>query len=548
MTLTKAHNRMIAGASFNVKDYGAIGDGVADDIAAFNATRDAAGTNGTWVVPAGNYDLSSPLSLTYAGQTVIMEGVTLNNGITIELPNINIFGRPIIDPSAFGSRTPFFGVLSVYAQDRSTLDIRVFNVDGAAYISGNTYRGQVAVGNTFIYSENCGLVASHSHGLAGIIGYSKSSVPSTLSTITNAGSGYTNGRWIVPATNISSSGSGAILALDVSGGAVSNVFVLNGGKGYATSDTVGFNIAGTVNNSQGSMSAGSGFVFTVGDVMDAKTWFNENNFTLATNGGWFGGILSYGSYNYNSLRLYLEAVWSRTDDLVYIDGGVDNSFDKLSLLVNSNIGETTDRNAKLVSMPNGFGTVVQSGRSGNPFSTSLNPLVDLFDFGLRTTTSFDAFSSLVATRGNEYNDFTPTVVVSGVGSDFSATYNTQKGRYREDSGVVDFIVELDFDANAYTISPGNLYVSMSDLVSKIKGNEPNSYITYWPVGIYDIDQFNIPTSAIQLTAYWQNNQNFIRLFWMENSASNVSKNPIGTAEMAASTTGYRIVLRGQIEY
>ena len=548
MTLTKAHNRMIAGASFNVKDYGAIGDGVADDIAAFNATRDAAGTNGTWVVPAGNYDLSSPLSLTYAGQTVIMEGVTLNNGITIELPNINIFGRPIIDPSAFGSRTPFFGVLSVYAQDRSTLDIRVFNVDGAAYISGNTYRGQVAVGNTFIYSENCGLVASHSHGLAGIIGYSKSSVPSTLSTITNAGSSYTNGRWIVPATNISSSGSGAILALDVSGGAVSNVFVLNGGKGYATSDTVGFNIAGTVNNSQGSMSAGSGFVFTVGDVMDANTWFNENNFTLATNGGWFGGILSYGSYNYNSIRTYLEAVWSRTDALVYIDGGVDNSFDKLSLLVNSGVGETTDRNAKLVSMPNAYGTVVQSGRSGNPFSTSLNPLVDLFDFGLRTTTSFDAFSSSVATRGNEYNDFTPTVVVSGVGSDFSATYNTQKGRYREDSGFVDFIVELDFDANAYTISPGNLYVSMSDLVSKIKGNEPNSYITYWPVGIYDIDQFNIPTSAIQLTAYWQNNQNFIRLFWMENSASNVSKNPIGTAEMAASTTGYRIVLRGQIEY
>jgi hypothetical protein len=31
MALTKAHNRMIEGISVNVKDYGAVGDGVTDD-------------------------------------------------------------------------------------------------------------------------------------------------------------------------------------------------------------------------------------------------------------------------------------------------------------------------------------------------------------------------------------------------------------------------------------------------------------------------------------------------------------------------------------
>lgn len=48
MALTKAHNRMIDGASFSILDFGAIGDGVTDDTAAIQAALDAAYATGTY--------------------------------------------------------------------------------------------------------------------------------------------------------------------------------------------------------------------------------------------------------------------------------------------------------------------------------------------------------------------------------------------------------------------------------------------------------------------------------------------------------------------
>jgi hypothetical protein len=45
MALTKAHNRMIAGSSANVDDFGAVGDGVADDSAAIQAAINSSATD-----------------------------------------------------------------------------------------------------------------------------------------------------------------------------------------------------------------------------------------------------------------------------------------------------------------------------------------------------------------------------------------------------------------------------------------------------------------------------------------------------------------------
>jgi hypothetical protein len=57
---------------FNVKTYGAVGDGTADDTAAFNSAINAAiAVNGTVVIPAGDYIVSSDLAYTFQGRLTI---------------------------------------------------------------------------------------------------------------------------------------------------------------------------------------------------------------------------------------------------------------------------------------------------------------------------------------------------------------------------------------------------------------------------------------------------------------------------------------------
>jgi len=63
MGLTKAHNRIIEGAAANVKDFGAVGNGVTNDAAAFQAALNAVASTGQAIyVPAGTYIIGSVLS------------------------------------------------------------------------------------------------------------------------------------------------------------------------------------------------------------------------------------------------------------------------------------------------------------------------------------------------------------------------------------------------------------------------------------------------------------------------------------------------------
>lgn len=61
MALTKVHNRLIEGAAVNVRDFGAVGDGVTDDTAAIQAAMNAVSAAGGGVVnmPSGQYVVSA---------------------------------------------------------------------------------------------------------------------------------------------------------------------------------------------------------------------------------------------------------------------------------------------------------------------------------------------------------------------------------------------------------------------------------------------------------------------------------------------------------
>ena len=73
MSLTKATYSMINGAPLNVKDFGAVGDGVADDTAAIQAAIDV------FKLPAG-----TPATVAdTGGQIFFPRGIYLVSGLTI---------------------------------------------------------------------------------------------------------------------------------------------------------------------------------------------------------------------------------------------------------------------------------------------------------------------------------------------------------------------------------------------------------------------------------------------------------------------------------
>ena len=75
MSLTKVSYSMISGASLNVNDFGAVGDGTTNDTTAMQAALDAANTagGGSVFVPVGEYIITSPLRV-FSNTTLYGDG------------------------------------------------------------------------------------------------------------------------------------------------------------------------------------------------------------------------------------------------------------------------------------------------------------------------------------------------------------------------------------------------------------------------------------------------------------------------------------------
>jgi hypothetical protein len=76
MALTKIHNRMVSGAVISVIDYGAVGDGSADDTSAINAALAAASSGDAVYFPTGNYKITSQITFNTNNVCIFGEGST----------------------------------------------------------------------------------------------------------------------------------------------------------------------------------------------------------------------------------------------------------------------------------------------------------------------------------------------------------------------------------------------------------------------------------------------------------------------------------------
>lgn len=99
MSLTKVNNRMIDGATFNVKDYGAIGDGLTDDRTAINLAFQACfdAGSGTVFFPAQTYYISDSIGNDdYAGNTQTINITVLGETGTVINCNPSVYGNHAI--------------------------------------------------------------------------------------------------------------------------------------------------------------------------------------------------------------------------------------------------------------------------------------------------------------------------------------------------------------------------------------------------------------------------------------------------------------------
>jgi hypothetical protein len=168
MALTKAHNRMIEGAAVNVKDFGAVGDGVTDDTAGIQAAIDYAKTQinadnryplvtATVFFPAGQYKIASGSSLTISrgvslsgnssSVVKIIHGggsvpcITTDTGVTsntnIQIKEIEIYGA--------GAGTTY----GIYLNDA------IYNVKIEGVIVTNCNVNFKALDSWTVYIEHC---------------------------------------------------------------------------------------------------------------------------------------------------------------------------------------------------------------------------------------------------------------------------------------------------------------------------------------------------------------------------------------------------------
>ena len=139
MSLTKVTYSMITGAPYNVKDYGAVGNGTTDDKAAINAAITAANVagGGTVLIPNGTFAIGGS----------VVSGITSGIAGIVLLSNVNL----VIEGTVF-VKNGTTGVGTFYGAIRSP-DVGISNasITGTGTIDGNKANQTASVQCSNIY-------------------------------------------------------------------------------------------------------------------------------------------------------------------------------------------------------------------------------------------------------------------------------------------------------------------------------------------------------------------------------------------------------------
>lgn len=162
MSLTKVTYSMIEGGGFSVLDYGAVGDGTANDAAALQAAITAAEVSGgTVLIPPGTYNCNST-NLTISGDhvTIWMYGATLLNTrlvVASTASDTAILGGTILDDTgSSGAYLADFSGTRFFVQDTTfekapTTGGVIFYIRASA--SFGTFRGYRTFGSNGIFVQ-----------------------------------------------------------------------------------------------------------------------------------------------------------------------------------------------------------------------------------------------------------------------------------------------------------------------------------------------------------------------------------------------------------